>query len=161
MIRSLLTCCVIAMLLCLPARAAWMGPQGGQIPPNALVAGQGSNGQPLYVCRAQYGVGIYPGTLAGASTDCSISYDGSEQKLPDYEVLVDEGYSWVSTYNGEIPFDALPVGAEKQDDIVYICRGEVDSQWRPGKIRHANSACLVSYRGKELKAPWYEVLVGN
>ena len=131
------------------------------MPPNAIVAGKNGNGQPLYVCRAQYEGGLYPGTLAGGSRDCSISCEGREYSLSQYEILVGNGYNWVSVYNGEIPFDALPAGNEQKGKILYICRGEVNSEWHAGKIRQTYSGCSVPYAGKELTALWYQVLVGD
>ena len=161
MIKRLLACCVITALLNVPVHAGWIKAQGGQIPSNPIVAGKNRNGQPLYVCRAQYQGGIYSGTLADASRGCGISYDGREYFLTNYEILVGSNYSWVSVYNGEIPFDALPAGSEQHGNTLYICRGEVDSEWRSGKIRKTYGGCSVLYAGKDLTAPWYEVLVGN
>jgi hypothetical protein len=158
-----LACWLIAALSSMPVHAGWVKGQGGQIPPNMIVAGQNRNGQPLYVCRAQYGGGVYPGTLGESSRDCSVPYEGRAYSLSDYEVLVDGGYSWVSVYNGEIPFDALPAGNEQQGGTrtLYICRGEVNSEWRPGKIREADGGCRIPYEGRELTALWYQVLVRN
>jgi hypothetical protein len=160
MTKSLLTLCVILVSLNLPARAGWMTPQGGQMPPNVMVAGQDGNGRLFHICRAGYEGGIHPG-IVDPDNNCHVSYDGIVYSLTNYEVLVDSGYSWVPVYNGEIPFDALPAGREPQGDALYICRGDVNSQWHPGKIGHAYSGCSVPYQGRELKTPWYEVLVGN
>ena len=133
------------------------------MPPNAIVAGERRNGDRFYICRAQYAGGVHPGALARTSRACSISYGGQEYLLPNYEVLVGSGYSWVSVYDGDIPFDALPAGIERQGSTLtlYICRGEVKSEWRPGKISKTNGGCRVPHAGKELTALWYEVLVGN
>lgn len=160
MTKRLLTCWFIAMLMSMPVHAGWMKARGGQIPPNAIVAGNSRNGQPLYICRAQYEGSVYPGTLVGSTQDCSISHDGKEHSLSDYEVLAGGSYSWVPVYQGEIPFDALLAGME-QGKPLYVCRGEVNSEWRPGKIRQSYGGCSVPFAGKEQTAPWYEVLVGN
>lgn len=160
MLRDHLTLSVMVIFLSMPAHAGWVAAPQGQLPPSAVVAGKNSNGQPFHVCRAQYGGGVHPGTLTGNSPNCNIAYNGSEYQLPDYEVLVDEGYGWVSAYDGEVPFDALPGGKEQQSDVLYVCRGEVNSEMRPGKIRHAG-ACKVPYAGQEQEVFWYEVLVGN
>jgi hypothetical protein len=161
MTKRLLACCFITVHLSIPVQAGWIKAQGGQTPPNAIAAGKNRNGQPLYVCRAQYEGGIYPGTLADTSRYCSISCDGKEVSLSNYEILSGNSYSWVPVYNGEIPFDALPAGNEREGNPLYICRGEANSEWRSGKIRQTYGGCIVPYAGKELTAPWYEVLVGN
>jgi hypothetical protein len=151
----------IAVVLSTPVHAGWIKSQGSQMPPNAIAAGESRNGQPLYVCRAQYEGGVHPGTLVASSQDCIISYEGREYSLSIYEVLAGDNYSWVAGFNGEIPFDAFQGGNEKQGNILYICRGEVNSEWRPGKISQTDGGCRVPYAGKELKALWYEVLVGS
>ena len=161
MTKSLLACCVITVLLSMSAHADWISGEGGRTPPKAVVAGNNSTGQPLYVCRAQYEGGLHPGKLAGTSPNCNVSHDGREYSISDYEVLVGDGYNWVTVYSGEIPFDALPGGKDQQGDILYICRGDVNSKWQPGKMSRALDGCSIPHEGKELKAPWYEVLVGN
>lgn len=160
MTRNLLALSIIIILLNVPASAEWVTVESGQIPPNALVAGQSSDNQPAYVCRAQHEGGIHPGMI-NPSGACDIAYQGGLFSNSNYEVLVGNGYSWVANYNGEIPFDAFPAGTESQGEILYICRGDVDSRWHSGKISQSNSGCSVPYAGKELNAPWYEVLVGN
>jgi hypothetical protein len=161
MTKPLLACWFIAAVLSLPVHAGWVKAQAGQTPPNAIVAGKSRDGQPFYVCRAQYEGGIYPGTLASPSQECRIPYEGKEYSFTNYEVLAAGNYNWIAVYSGDIPFDAMPAGREQQGNILYICRGEINSEWHPGKIRHASSGCSVPYAGKELTAPWYEVLVGN
>lgn len=161
MTRRLLTCWFITVILGIPVHAGWMKAQEGQMPPNAIIVGKSRNGQPLYVCRVQYEGGVYPGTLTGTSRNCTISHKGKEYSFSIYEVLAGSGYRWALVYNGEIPFDALPAGREQQGNILYICRGEINSEWRPGNIRQTYGGCHVPDTGKELTALWYEVLVGN
>lgn len=161
MTKRLLACWFITVLLSAPVHAGWIKAQGGQVPPNAIVAGKNRNGQPLYVCRALYEGGVYPGALAGASRDCNISYEGKEYSFSNYEVLAGDGYSWVTVFNGEIPFDALLAGIEQQGKTLYVCRGEVDSELCPGKIGQAYGGCRVPHAGTERTALWYEVLVGE
>ena len=161
MTQRLLAGWFIAVLLSMPVHAGWVKAQEGQMPPNAIVAGKNGNGQQVYVCRAQYEGGVYPGTLSDPSGYCSISFDGKEYSVSSYEVLVGSGYSWISVYNGEIPFDAFPAGNEQQGKTLYVCRGEVNSEWHAGKIRQTYAGCSVPYAGKELTAHWYEVLVGD
>lgn len=131
------------------------------MPPNAMVAGKDRNAQPLYVCRVQYEGGVYPGVLAGPAEACSIPYSGKEYRIANYEILTGKDYSWAPAYNGEVPFDALVAGIEPKGTAVYICRGEVNSEWCPGKISQADGGCRVTHAGKELTALWYEVLVGS
>jgi hypothetical protein len=161
MTKRLLASLFIAVLLSMPVHAGWIKPPKGQMPPNAFVAGKNHNGQPLYVCRVQYKGGVYPGMLAESSQGCNISYDEKEYSIFDYEILVGNGYRWVAVFNGEIPFDAFLGGMESQEKSIYVCRGNIDSAWCPGKISPSDGGCRVPHAGKELTALWYEVLVGS
>lgn len=161
MTKPLLACWLIAVLSGMPVHAGWIKAGAGQTPPNAVVAGKNRNGEAFYICRVQHEGGVHPGTLPSASQDCRISYQGREYSFSSYEVLVAGNYNWIPVYNGDIPFDALPAGREQEGNILYVCRGEVNSEWHPGKIRQTYGGCSVPHAGKELTAPWYEVLVGK
>ena len=122
MTKRLLACWFIIVFFSTTVHAGWIKAQEGQVPANAIVAGKNRNGQLLYVCRVQYEGGVYPG--ASDSQNCSITYDGKEYSLPNYEILVGVRYSWVTVYNGEIPFDALLAGKELQGELsIYLSRG--------------------------------------
>ena len=161
MSRRLLAACVIILLLGIPADAGWLRAEGGQMPANAIVAGKNHNGLPLYVCRGEHEGGLYPGILDETSLDCSIHHGGREFLINDFEVLTGEKYKWISVFNGEIPFDALQAGKGLEGNSIYVCRGEMDSVWRPGTISQADDGCRVLNAGKEQTALWYEVLVGE
>jgi hypothetical protein len=160
MTKGLLTLCVIGGLLDSPAHAGWMSPQDGQLPPDALTVGKQGSGELFYICRAQHDGGVYPGRVGPLGT-CDISVGGDQYSYRQYEVLAGDNYSWAVVYNGEIPFDAIPAGKISEGAMLYICRGDVDSQWYPGNISQSYSGCSIIYDGKEINTPWYEVLVGN
>lgn len=160
MTKGLLTLCVILIFADAPARADWVPLQGGEMPANVLAVGQSGSGPRYYVCRAPYEGGVHPG-MVGPSGNCDITFDGTQYSFPNYEVLIDQGYSWAAVHYGGIPFDAFPAGREQQGDTLYICRGDVDARWVPGKISRTYSGCSIPHAGKELKAAWYEVLVRN
>jgi hypothetical protein len=160
MTKCLLVLCVILASSNLPANAEWVLAQGGVLPPNALIGGQNSNGQPLYICRVKFEGSIFPG-MTGPSKTCDISHEGKTYFFSKYKVLVGDGYSWAAVYEGEIPFDAFSFGEESQGNVRYICRGDVESHWYPGNISQTNKGCSISYEGKAKTVYWYEVLVGN
>ena len=56
----------------------------GNIPPVAIKGGH-ENGQPLFICQADYAGGVHPGKLVG--NVCDIGYGGSEISLPNYRLL--------------------------------------------------------------------------
>lgn len=160
MAKSLMTLCVVLGISNVPAYAGWMSSDAGQMPPNAFVAGQSRDGQRIHVCRAQFEGGVHPGVI-GPSSQCDITHRGSGYSIPTYEVLIDNGYSWATVYNGEIPFDALEAGTGPQGTTIYICRGDINTQWYTGTIRQTDAGCSIPLDGSETTAPWYEVLVGN
>ncbi len=63
----------------------WVPAEGGAIPQGAVLGGS-ENGQPLFICRAQYNGGVHPGKVVGQN--CNIGWGGREILNPTYEVLV-------------------------------------------------------------------------
>jgi hypothetical protein len=63
----------------------WLRANNGFIPQNAVMGGH-ENGQPLFICRANYMGGEHPGKLVGQN--CNFSYGGSELTRSNYEILV-------------------------------------------------------------------------
>jgi hypothetical protein len=152
---------IAALSLNSPSRAGWVELKGQNLPKDAVSGGEDSTGQQYYVCRAGYNGGIYPGKLRLATGDCALSYAGAEYLARNFEVLVGPGYSWVREYNGNIPFDAFAAGKDQEGEILYICLGEVNAEWHPGKTRKSFRACHVPVDGKEVKTFHYRILVGN
>ncbi|WP_370968185.1 DUF3421 domain-containing protein [Enterobacter wuhouensis] len=69
----------------------WVRVKGHEIPPGAVQAGREADGKLLYVARANFPNGLF---LGKAGTHLrkggSISYQGKEWDVDDYEVLVAE-----------------------------------------------------------------------
>ncbi|EGS1684840.1 DUF3421 domain-containing protein [Enterobacter cloacae] len=67
----------------------WVHVKGHDIPKNAIQAGNEADGKPLYVARAKFPNGLFVGK-AGAHLrkGGSISYQGKEWDVDDYEVLI-------------------------------------------------------------------------
>jgi len=68
--------------------AHWQACYGGQIPPNAVAAGQSEDGEPLYIGRT-----VHDGTLTIGKVQPShgvlyIPYGGQEVSYQQYEILV-------------------------------------------------------------------------
>lgn len=67
----------------------WAAPlPGAALPDGAFVAG-GTQGAPLYACRAYVGRGVFPGRI-GAETDwrCAFAVNGVEAAGTDFDVLL-------------------------------------------------------------------------
>ena len=63
-----------------------MRTSGDDIPERAVVAGESSDGGNLYVGRAHYEGGLFPGKVNPDHDCCYISYDGDEISIEEYDV---------------------------------------------------------------------------
>lgn len=140
-------------------RINWVRRSRGQsIPANTIVGGielgGDSNGVTLYVCRADYNGGVYPGKLLNGS--CNIGIGGKEMVLSTYEVAVGSG-SWGKARAGFA--GALTGGRE-----IYVCRanfrqssgsGTINYGQYPGKI--VDGKCNFAFGTKELTSADFDV----
>lgn len=141
--------------------ADWVAGSETDIPAQAFIAVNNEGGQLFHICRASIGENALPGKLESSSGECLISSEGRVYRARKFDVLVGENFNWIEQYNGDVPFDALPTGREKDGKVIYSCRGEINSTRHPGKIRRDSRGCHVPYNGREMKALWYEVLIGQ
>ena len=77
--------------LALPAAAhaiSWVSAENGRIPSDAIASGHERNGEPLFICRANYEGGVHIGKIHHAFGACNIPYGGKEVQVSSYEVLV-------------------------------------------------------------------------
>lgn len=63
----------------------WLSASFGMIPSNSIVGGH-EEGNPFYVCQADYLGGKVPGKMIG--NQCHIGYEGREITTPYYQLLV-------------------------------------------------------------------------
>ncbi|XP_072393497.1 uncharacterized protein [Diabrotica undecimpunctata] len=66
----------------------WIATSRGNIPPNALTAGQSEDGEPLYIGRVVHDGALTVGKVQQSHGVCYIPYGGQELSFPDYEILV-------------------------------------------------------------------------
>ena len=62
----------------------WVEGSYGNIPHHAIAGGQ-ENGNPLFICQADYENGTYPGKIIG--NNCNFGWGGQELMTPHYNVL--------------------------------------------------------------------------
>lgn len=137
---------------------SWVAASNGQVPRGAFAAGS-EKGRPLYLCHARYNNGIHPGKVV--DKDCHISWGGKEVLIRSYEVLTAPRpvrLKWVAASNGQVPQGAFRGGYEKNRPL-YVCRAAHNEGLHPGKVVDKN--CDISYRGRAVVIPNYEVLVGQ
>lgn len=70
-----------------PERIMWQEGRHGHVPPNAIVAGRTSNGEPLYVGRAFEQGSLTPGKVHPSYQELFLPFDGREASHTEYEVL--------------------------------------------------------------------------
>lgn len=130
----------------------WVKPQGNGI----VIASGGKN--ILTVCRVEVNGNKQPGNLWQGH--CYYGLNGSEYNSTNYEVLLDNSYSWVnpgrlvtgpygSNYVIELPSNAIDGGEAGNGSRFAICEAYTpeDSTWRPGKFY--DGKCYIAWIGKE------------
>lgn len=66
----------------------WLAASGGNIPPNAVTAGQSEDGEPLYVGRVVHDGYLVVGKVQPSHGVLYIPFGGQELSFGDYEILV-------------------------------------------------------------------------
>jgi hypothetical protein len=134
---------------------AWVNVAPGFGIPRRAVVGGSENGQPLFICHANYNGGVHPGKVVKGN--CNISWGGNEIPMRNYQVLVsNSNLSWVSGSFGGIPANAV-VGGFENGAPLYICQVRYNGGVHPGKIVSGN--CNIGWGGREVSLPVYNVLV--
>ncbi|XP_047025859.1 uncharacterized protein LOC124634355 [Helicoverpa zea] len=77
----------IEVMCAAPDRVRWMDCHDGNIPQNAIVAGNTSSGEPLYVGRAKEQGSLTPGKVHPSHKVLYISFAGKEVPHKYYEIL--------------------------------------------------------------------------
>lgn len=138
-----------------PGNVRWVPASNGYVPPGAVQGGNEQNGQPLFVCRAQYNGGVHIGKVVGQA--CNFGWGGAEVTMPQYEVLTGIQGRWVPGNGGYVPPGALQGGNEATGQPLYICRSQYRGGVHVGKVVGQN--CNFGWGGAEITMPQYEVLV--
>ncbi|CAD5110639.1 DgyrCDS23 [Dimorphilus gyrociliatus] len=144
--------------------SCWVRSNNGSIPPNAVVAGNDTSGETLFVGRAWYNQvsNFLPGKIVPSHGVCYVPFGGKEIGISEYEVLTQSPhviYDWISAENGQIPAGAIIGNRKENGKNDFIGRVFHQGGKIPGKI-HVDHKCLYySYAGKELSSKVYEVLV--
>ncbi|XP_061704752.1 uncharacterized protein LOC133516049 [Cydia pomonella] len=75
-------------VLCVPEHMVhWVTASHGSVPPDAIIAGNTHNAEPLYICRVKHLKSITPGKVHPSHGCAYISFGGSEHSYKHYEVL--------------------------------------------------------------------------
>jgi hypothetical protein len=137
-------------------QAQWMESSSKTIPPNAFEVGY-ENDSPLFLCRAHYDDGVYPGKTVNGS--CNIPVNNEEIIKSQYEVLIvqKESLMWVSVLNSRITYGTRLFGAgTSRGEDIPICRGEFQGGLHPGVP--SNDNCIISWGGATRPIPLQSLL---
>lgn len=90
---------------------------------------------------------------------CFVPYDGNEVVVSEFEVLLDDNYSWVESSDGALHENAVIGGHTENGETLFIGRAMHDEHLIPGKIHPSHECIYVSYCGAEIAYTKYEILV--
>lgn len=121
-------------------------------------AGNDSDGSPMYVGRATHSCDLIPGKLL-ASHRCHVSYNGEEFSKEASEVLINNGYTWVHSSDGNVPQGAVVGGRTSSGEVLYVGRASHCGILTPGKVHPSHRCLYLPFGWKEHRYTAYEVLV--
>lgn len=134
----------------------WVGVSSGEPLPHFAVVGGHEHRRPIFVCRANYNGGVHPGRVLGDI--CDLGWGGYEVPVHQYEVLSSKFMlSWVPAGYGSVPPGALDGGYENGHPL-FVCQARYRGGVYPGKV--VGQGCNISWGGREVNLPNYNVLVG-
>ncbi|XP_049534383.1 C3 and PZP-like alpha-2-macroglobulin domain-containing protein 8 isoform X1 [Anopheles darlingi] len=137
--------------------ACWIPVSNGEIPPNAVVGG--SDGEDLYIGRAQHEGALIPGKVVRSHGVCYVAWGGVENPKAEYEVLCDFGGVFVPGTGSEIPATAVPAGETEEGEPLFIGRVNHEGTVTVGKVQPSHGVCYIPYGGQELSFAEYEIFV--
>lgn len=135
-----------------------MAGANGSIPSLAVVAGHDSDGDTIYIGRAEYSGDLLPAKVIPNKGKAYVSYGGQEIEIDSYEVLSGLRYQWIPAANGDVPPAAVKVGRAADGDFLYPGRGHHEGSLTVGKVHPSHGCLYIPYGDEEVKLTEYEVL---
>ncbi|XP_050323693.1 natterin-4-like [Bactrocera neohumeralis] len=129
------------------------------VPPGAFVGGRDCDGSPIYVGRSFHRKDNLPAKVIPSKGCAYVCWRGEEIKKRQYEVLVGDGYEWVTSRGGSVPRNAVPGGTTRHGEPLYIGRCSYHNSLTVGKIHPSHGCLYIPFDGKELRFHSYEVLI--
>lgn len=136
----------------------WVTCANGAIPSMAVVAGHDSDGDTIYIGRADYEGDRLPAKVIPAKGKGYVCYGGKEIEVDTYDVLSGLRYQWVPAANGDVPEAAVKVGRACDGDFLYAGRGHWEGSLTVGKVHPSHGCLYIPYGEEEVKLYEYEVL---
>lgn len=111
----------------------------------------------LYIGRTHHRDSLTPGSVRNSL--CTIAWGGTFYNKKEFQVLCAENVSWVQSWDGNIPLNALPAGESEDGYALFIGRVLHEGTYYIGKIQPNHQVCYVPVDGKEESYINYEALV--
>ena len=137
----------------------WLSSSGGAVPSLAVAAGHDSDGDDIYIGRAEYEGDLLPAKVIPNKGKAYVSFGGSEVGLEDYEVLSGLYYEWAPSSHGEVPHGAVKCGRTADGEFLYAGRAHWEGSLTVGKVHPSHGCLYIPYGEEEVKLTEYEVLV--
>lgn len=103
--------------------------------------------------------GLIPGKLLASHGTAYVPWGGSENAVPEYEVLCDFNGTWIANSGSNIPPNAVAGGQSEEGEALYVGRVLHEGALTVGKVQPSHGVCYIPYGGQELGFPDYEILV--
>lgn len=138
----------------------WFPSANGHVPADAVVAGNQSNGEPLYVGRANVSGSLSVGKIHPSHHCIYVPFGGIEHSINQYEVLIAPRRStWVQTSRfAPLPDGAILAGHDQDGTQIYVGRAWHNGDLIPAKVIPSKQACYIAYGGQEILKDEIEVL---
>ncbi|CRK93742.1 CLUMA_CG007270, isoform A [Clunio marinus] len=138
----------------------WVGSSNGHVPPGAVLAGNQSTGEPLYVGRAHHEGSLTVGKILQGHGCIYIPFNGQEHPILHYEVLVGQAKAqWVhASSHGPMPPNPIFAGTETDGSPIYIGRCFHNGDQLPAKVIPNQNVAYVTFDGQVIPKYSYEVL---
>jgi len=131
----------------------------GPIPAFAVIGGHDSDGAPMYVGRSFHEGDQLPAKVIPSKNAAYVAWGGQEHQKSHYEILVGQGYGWVTCQGGAVPPNAVRSGSTRNGEPLYVGRGHHANSLCVGKIHPSHGCLYIPYGGQEVRVNTYEVLV--
>ncbi|XP_073811849.1 uncharacterized protein, partial [Musca autumnalis] len=139
----------------------WVQREYGLVPPNAVITGYSSDGEPLYIGRGHHCGSLSVGKVHPSHGCLYIPYAGQEIRLDQYEILVREPRdTWVSSNLEYAPANAVVAGHDSDGSFIYVGRAEHNGLMLPAKFIPDRCEAYVASEGNEIRKSNIEVLLG-
>lgn len=135
----------------------------GTIPPNALVCGQTTSGEKVYIGRGYYLNSLTPGRVFASEKVLYLPHSWKEHRITDFQILVDEdcvtpqALQWIHTKREQpAPEGALKVGQDRDGADIYLGRVQHDGNRYVGKVIPSKQICDTTHDMKVISKLAYE-----